>query len=456
MHPSSLFIRRKIALVPSSGIDLLSYGISIIAALILFILMVRLAKGNFLNSYPFISQDGFDWLFEGKYLQNVLVGKHLSELPQPYTLRQPIFVAVTMLDALSGNRGLIVMACIAISFCLTSLSIFWTLQALGVSSEIRLWSLFVFMISPLGYFRFWILSDQLAIMLMQFSTLLLVKSKRGSDKRWYFGATIAAILAGWTQVYGIIPYGIGTVVFFFSRRLRYHEWDTQLIYISVTAAVFWAATLLFWYKIFPHDEMLNQVSALKLGFGMFRFYANTWIFSFGPFLLIVVYFLCGSRQIWHFFYQEENVLIAGIVTCFAGFTFIYQVPEARFSYLYLSFVVILMALLLDFCPSATSWQRITMRTVELVSLSLVVLGSLLLVPPNYWQPRVKSLHVDSGASWLAQLIHAQPVDRFGLGPRCSSWVDFCKAADATAAITPLGPYAVRVTSDYRTLMLLDN
>ena len=52
--------------------SLSSHGAILFAALALLIVMRRLTRGNFLNSYQFISPDGFDWISEGVYLNHLL------------------------------------------------------------------------------------------------------------------------------------------------------------------------------------------------------------------------------------------------------------------------------------------------------------------------------------------------------------------------------------------------
>ena len=69
----------------SKFIDILIYVILVSSALILAAILFRLVHGNFLNSYPYISPDGFDWIYEGAFLKAAVLGWPMSELPPPFS-----------------------------------------------------------------------------------------------------------------------------------------------------------------------------------------------------------------------------------------------------------------------------------------------------------------------------------------------------------------------------------
>ena len=50
-------------------------------SLMFAIQIVVLANGDIVNNYPYISPDGFDWYMQGVYLDKVLSGATLPELP---------------------------------------------------------------------------------------------------------------------------------------------------------------------------------------------------------------------------------------------------------------------------------------------------------------------------------------------------------------------------------------
>ena len=433
--------------------DILIYTVIVFSAVILAVILFRLVQGNFLNSYPYISPDGFDWIYEGAYLRAVLSGWASSELPPPFLLRQPIFVLVTALDAAAGSRGIIIIVCMAISFALTAVAINQILVELGVSPLIRLWGTIAFIMSPLNFYAYWVLSDQLAIMLMMVSTYLLIKSDCGLNRKTYIVSTIVAVLAGLTQLYGLIPFALGTILFFVYRRLKYKQFTYDILVISAVAAGIWATILYFWFKIIPHEGYATQLAKLELSLDMLDFYINTWIFGFGPLLIVCMYAILTAKSRLRVFSNVNDLLMLSIVIFFSIMAFIYQWPEARFSFLYQGFVIILTCILIQNITRTSAVSSYVTVGVTFAALCTIVIGGVLLVPDNYWQPRLAHLRVNGRGSWLGAPINASAIDRFRLQATCSSRVHFCTGADATAIASIFGFYVLRETTDYRKLML---
>src|SRR5262245_9767917 len=77
------------------------YGFSL-GVLAYGVLLSRRAGGNdFLNSYPFVPADGFDWFYEGAVLADRLRGYCTPAL---WILRDPVFVLICALDELLRAR----------------------------------------------------------------------------------------------------------------------------------------------------------------------------------------------------------------------------------------------------------------------------------------------------------------------------------------------------------------
>ncbi|MCP5115058.1 MAG: hypothetical protein GY953_29865, partial [bacterium] len=72
----------------------------------------RLVRGILFNSYPFIPNDGFDWLLEGYAVSRWFDGHAIPELP---FLRGPGFVSVIFADYHIGAHGDLLFAVIAVS-----------------------------------------------------------------------------------------------------------------------------------------------------------------------------------------------------------------------------------------------------------------------------------------------------------------------------------------------------
>ena len=93
--------------------------LSFMMGLIQFYLMARLISGDFLNSYPFISDDGFDWVAQGFGLKGIVLDGDNSVWP---ILRPPVFVFVTFLDAMIGTGGYLIVGAISLSVSGTALA----------------------------------------------------------------------------------------------------------------------------------------------------------------------------------------------------------------------------------------------------------------------------------------------------------------------------------------------
>ena len=287
-------------------------------------------------------------------------------------------------------------------------------------------------------------------MFMHLSTFILLKSDVGRNRRRYIQGAVAAVVGGWTQVYALIPYALATIIFTIAKRTKSGLWDFKLFYLAGTACAIWALLLVFWHKAIPHETNLNPFGLLGLNLNMMKFYFNTWTFSFIPFIPVAAYVAIEYTRGKRIVLSTNDVLIVAVVSCFAILTFFYQWPEARFTFFYTGYAVILACVLLQKIPASKMSAK---GVVCAISMALTLFASMLVVPGNYWQPNLRKTRFDIEWSWLGQVIRAHPVDRFGLIKDCPGPDNFCAAADATAAVAPLGPYALRVTTDYRTLML---
>jgi hypothetical protein len=56
------------ALAPFSRVELVTVALIGAASVAFFAAAFRLIDGSFINSYPYISSDGFDWIYEGDAL----------------------------------------------------------------------------------------------------------------------------------------------------------------------------------------------------------------------------------------------------------------------------------------------------------------------------------------------------------------------------------------------------
>jgi hypothetical protein len=418
-----------------------SHGVIVCAAVALMLIMRRLTRGNFLNSYPFISPDGFDWIFEGVYLSRFL-GNGFDATTPALILRAPMFVLITALDAVAGGRGIVVALAVALALLVAGSFLILILQEFGVRWWIRLWTAVIFVVSPFAYFRGWVLSDAIAIAFMHVCVYCLLRYQRTDQPRWLLFAALAMCGGGWTQTYAIIPFLIGAGITGLTRLFSGGR-IVALIAITGAGVLLYVGGLAGWYRSIPHEMVPTQFGLLQPSLEMLRFYIGVWLFYFGPLLLVPVCYLLSLRK-QALALRVDVIIVLASVAAFVVLLFVYQWPEARFSYFYFGLVLVLVALMLE-----SSVQRLRAPTA-IVTLVLVVATSLLVVPQNYWNPAPTELRLQPRNSWLAQYLVGRPLDRFGLQPSCGGTRRFC---EASAVPQSYDGYATRILKDYRALML---
>ncbi len=383
----------------------------------------RLVRGDVFNSYPFISADGFDWLVEGLAVARWFDGIAVPELP---AARSPGFVSVTFADFHIGADGGVMFAVIAAA----------VVASLAAMLVLARWNrvpryqagvvVLAFALSPLGYYRMWILSDQIAAALLAVAAVALYPYvTRGS--RWWLGlATLAAALGGATQLYGLIGFGVaGGWVFVVSM------WRRKPDYLLAGALVAAPATTLALSKVWlgqvPHSSVPPQLGLIELSFDMLGFYVNAWSFAFLALLpLLVVLFIYRRHQV------VRSPLLTGywlsVLVLMAG-TFFYQFEEFRFTIPTGSMLGIAIV-------ASLSGEHPLPRPRELmvVTATLAIIVGLTLAPASYWIPRWSEVRLDPSGTYFSRLITVGPVDRFSVGPSC----DFdrvCRGMAIPAGVT---------------------
>jgi hypothetical protein len=412
-------------------------------ALAQFFLMFHSLGAGLVSSYPGIEYDGFDWVTQGLYVRALLSG-HVG-FPLLF-LRSPMFVLVTALDALCGSTGVVVLAvlCLAHFVSLTALLAIW--RRLGASPGVRAALFAIAALSPYAYFRGYILADPLAIAGMLASLRFLLAWFQDGDERMFRAAAATGLFAGLTQLYGILPFLTGAALAWCDDlRRRRSGWPRVLFTAGV--ALLGAAILAAWNAAIPHQDVPTQFGLLRPTLDMAGFYANVWAWYFGflaP-VLFVLLLTAGSRPSRP---SPAVVHLMATTVLFVVLLFFYQSDEARFSWYYFPLVLCLVA------AGLARLERIGRgglgRLAVAASALLLVGQSLLVSPPDYWQPQVADARFDPGETWLAVFLRAPPVDRLDLAGRCGAPGRWCAQARLPVAVEQ---DERRVLSDYLRLRL---
>uniref|UniRef100_I2PWP3 Glycosyltransferase RgtA/B/C/D-like domain-containing protein n=1 Tax=Desulfovibrio sp. U5L TaxID=596152 RepID=I2PWP3_9BACT len=394
---------------------------SLAVALAQFLFMVHCLGPGLVSSYPGIEYDGFDWVLQGLYLKALFSGTAGAPLP---CLRAPGFVLVTALDAWTGSGGIVVAAvlCLAHFLSLAALLSIW--RRLGLSGGQQAALFLAAVLSPYAYFRGFILSDPVAMAGMLVSIRLLLEWFIDRNGRAFAAAAAAGFVAGLTQLYGVLPFLVGAALAVWrdgaaGRRIAPRVLATTGT-VGLLALVLWA-----WNAAIPHQKVPIQFELLRLSTHMAGFYANVWAWYFG-FLapvagVLAVAFLARRPRP-----SPATVFLAATSATFVGLLFFYQSEEARFSWYYFPLALCLAATGLAWLDRA-GWGKAGRATLA-ASLLLLAGQSLLVTPPDYWQPRLADARFDPGDTWLAMFLRAGPVDRLDLANRCGAPGAWCEKA----------------------------
>ncbi len=419
-----------------------------------FFAMVRLIDGDFLNSYPYVTSDGFDYLYEGHALAARLAG---LEIPPLLVLRNPGFVLVTTLDAALGAGGLVVAAVMAGAVLVAHLAMLAVGRALGASTA----QVGVFVVasltSTMGYYRAYVLADALAVALMLSSIWALVRYRqRDHSVRALVWASLAALLGALTQTYAAIPFLVGTGVFALEGLLREHRLRFELVWAVCALAALVAVVQWAWQTAIPHQQTPPNWAYLAFSFKMIGFYAKVWGYVFLPLipLSIIAVMLVGGKRVL----ASPSCWFLGMtVLGFMLITFFYQWPDSRFTAVYepIAFLTVLALVGIGTRPPAGDSTRPAsdkpLQVLSLVTGGGLILQGLLIMPggawqPGIWQPDWRQAHVSPREAWIGHALSvAQPEDRFQLRERCGSTAEFCEGVEAPPGYEP---YAAAILADY--------
>jgi len=397
-------------------------------ALLQFLFMVRLIEPGLVSSYPNIEFDGFDWVLEGLYLRALAAG---IAGPPLLFLRSPVFVLVTALDAFAGSSGIVVVGalCLAHFLSLTTLLVIW--RRLGVSGGTQAALFAVAVLSPYAYFRGYILADPLAIAGLLVSARLMLEWFSLGDEGKFRAAGAVGLLAGLTQLYGLLPFLAGAALTWgHDRRSGRRGWSR--VFFTTAVVGLGGLVLLAWNAAIPHERVPVQFELLRPSLAMAGFYANIWVWYFGFLAPVGVVLAVAAMRRHRRSFRLATGYLTAVTLLFVGLLFCYQSEEARFSWYYFPLVLCLVAAGLAWLERV-GWGR-RGRSALAVGLVLLLVQALAVTPGDFWQPKVRDIQFDPGETWVALLLRARVVDRLDLTGACGAPGRFCQQARIPADV----------------------
>jgi hypothetical protein len=417
----------------------------LVAALIAFgvayyFALTRLVRGDLLNSYPFISADGFDWLTGGLAVARWFDGLAIPELQWA---RNPGFIAVVFGDFHLGADGAWLFAVISAAVVVSVGAPLLLARWLDVPRYQAATLVLVLAVSPLGFFRMWILADQIASALLVVTAVALYPYLTNGSRKWLLAATVAAAIGGATQLYGLMAFLV-VAGWCFAVSVWRREPDLMLALALVLAPVTSFAFLELWRGQVPHAGVAPQFNLIQLNFNMLDFYIDTWSWVFAPLLPLLAALIVYRRH-----EVRSSPFLTGYwlaVLALMVSTFLYQFEDSRFT--------IPTSLMLGVAVMATlPGERPLPRPRTLMAIAGVgaVLMGFFLVPASYWKPEWSNMSLDPSRSHVARLISAEPRDRLGLADKCGS-SRFCIGVALPANLseyerTSIGLYRYLITAD---------
>jgi hypothetical protein len=407
------------------------------------VVLSRLTGGeDFVNSYPFIRADGFDWLYQGYVLYERLRGQCVPVL---WFLRDPGFILVCALDVALGAAGLVVILAHTLSFFVTGLALLKAARLYALPLIVVASVTAIVLLQPLNYVRLFVLADPLAVGLLTVSTYAMLHHLRTHSLKALTLSALLALIGGMTQTYAAIPFIVGTAVSVIANaRSRQSLLNIGAIFVGF--AVCLLALTLAWRAAMPHEEVPIPFSSLQLSFDMVPFYARAWSLVYVPLLPFAVTALVVWWRSDRRFHSE--VLFLGVtVVLFAGLSVFYQWAEARFTFIYQPVVLLLLMALGSPAAMATlqTRRRWDLATAGALCSAVLVAGSVAVTPLTYYGPPTLTWRPRS--SWILEAWFSRPVDRFELARS--------RAANVYSQATQpdFGPYPGKIVAGYLALRM---
>lgn len=434
------------------------FSAGVIAFAIQFYLMHRMTDGNLFNAYPYLSDDGFDWINQGLSLKQLFTDGDWSEWP---VLRNPFFVLLTASDQfLTSGTGGVIILCQSIAVFTTTyvLSSYAKKMGFGWISSVSVgiaWYLSFF-----GFFHMWILSDTIASCFMIVSVVTAVDSYdrlnseplNGSFKSamlTILPAVLWASLAGLTQTYGIIP--IITISATYVVMSGFKASHLHVVCAAIAAIVV-SVMLVFgikfiWELVIPHGVTPTQFGLIKLNLNMLDFYLAVWPLAFGA-LLPTLFLSFGVMWRENVPITTRQLALLSVCGAFATMGLVYQWEDSRFTFIY---IPVIWATLLSFCAlEQNGKQRFSERATGAItaglaaSIIMTLLSGVVISPENGWNPG-QGLKIAYEDNWISAAIERTPMDRFSLSEKCANQVIVCP--EATYA-EPWSPYTIKIFEVY--------
>jgi hypothetical protein len=401
-------------------------------------------RGDVLNSYPFVTLDGYDWLLEGNAVAAMLAGNRHIDLP---ILRNPVYVLCIAADAALGGGGRLLLAIHAAAFAIEILLLLGICELLGTDPRLELAMPALLGLSALGSFRFAIFPDDVAIVFLLGSVVGLLRWRQGGRRGWLFAAGCAAVCGALTQEYATLPLVAAALLHGWRAWRRRTRPPLDLFAVCAASGVAYLALSRLWSAAVPHraarDVWIPFLHTTIRPALVLKFDALLWLHVFWP-LAALLGAAAALAPRGTALQREAGAWLATTIAAFVVLILAYRWPDARYTYALIPLVLLLCcaAWTRDALPprGAPAWPGpAALRWLASPVLAAAVWSAqgVGLIPPlaRFRVEGVQPLHrVDAarvpGWPTLGEVGGFAPLDRFAIRARCGSATAFCPASVA--------------------------
>lgn len=349
-------------------------------------------KKDLLEDYSLITQDGFQWIIQGRALANPLIGETWPQL------RNPGYVVITALDAIFGSFGLMISISIATAF-VTQIWVIYKIALEVLLSKFSAGAIsLAFILNPINFIALHVLSDAISVSLMMLTILaaFFIIYKKKQIKPIYL--LLLAVTSALFQIYTLYPIVLlllfTTILFQQNQITLKKEYLKKLIIMTSGGLVLGLFLRYFWYILIEHQSTPNQFDLIFFSLKNLRFYINTWTWLLSPIFLSGFFFMLIKKVK----ILKTDIFIWYTVVLFLIYAvsiFFYDWQESRFSY----FLVALLCVLFTMILSKERKEKINnFVTINLVILALIF-GSVF-TPTNKWAPEI-----GKSVMWRPWILH---------------------------------------------------
>lgn len=415
-------------------------------ALLVFLHHVSMSGGNAYNNYQFLSSDGIDWVVEGHYIwESLKNGGFPFEL---HVLRPPVYVIFSTLDAILGGKGYVFALVSSLSMVAT---IYYSLKFIGntkPSSATYVTVFILLILSPINYFRLFFQADPLATAISLAACWHLYYAlSQPINKKQYFIAIALTALAALTQTYGLIAPAVLLAVYTFNSdflpTLRTLRNKTVIDALStfakndffriikkgspiIIAALLFVTLKFLWVTSIPHNITPKNFGLLKFNPEMISFYKMTWGYYLSPIVILIIG-MCFWKKIRLYLVEDTiSISMIMIVMVFMALLILYDWKDARFTYYFWPYIIILFIRL---STVFLKQSRIINGVFLSLAITIILSQTLHFYPQNYSSPDIAKLNTTAlkkRQSFIKRFQVSGQVDRLSLNKTCGDKINVCK------------------------------